>query len=139
MMTTSPEHWSRALFKLGSNCDSVHNNVCESFNDSIIDARFYLVISLNEAISKKVMVRIQENRAKAEKCPGTIFPNIFQKLKVNVEKSSKCIVLWNGEDGFEVQEREDRRYIVNYIKLFVLVGTGNFQAGLPCCHAISCI
>jgi pentose-5-phosphate-3-epimerase len=57
-MSTSPEHWSRAFFKLGSNCDSVDNNTCESFNNSIMDARFYPVISMMEAITKKVMVRI---------------------------------------------------------------------------------
>jgi hypothetical protein len=45
MMTTSPEHWSRAFFRLVSNCDSVHINICESFNNSIMDTRFYPVIS----------------------------------------------------------------------------------------------
>lgn len=108
MMTTSPEHWSRAFFRLGSNCDSVDNNMCESFNNIIMDARFYPVISMNEAIRKKVMVR-----AKAEKWAGTICPNIFKKLKMNIERSGKCIVMWNGEHGFEVQESDDRRYIVN--------------------------
>jgi len=113
MISTSPEHWSRAFFRLGSNCDSVDNNMCESFNNSIMDARFYPVISMNEAIRKKVMVIIQENRAKTEKWAGTICPNIFKKLKMNIERSGKCIVLWNGEHGFEVQENEDRRYTVN--------------------------
>ena len=64
MMNTSPEHWSRAFFRLGSNCDSVDNNMCESFNNSIMDARFYPVISMNEAIRKKVMVRIQEAKTR---------------------------------------------------------------------------
>ena len=67
MMRTSPEHWSRAFFKLGSNRDSVDNNMCESFNNSIMDSRFLHVISMNETIRAKVMVIIQQNRAKAEK------------------------------------------------------------------------
>jgi hypothetical protein len=53
MMNTSPEHWSRAFFKIGSNCDSVDNNMCESFNNSIMEARFYPVISMCEHIRKK--------------------------------------------------------------------------------------
>ena len=55
-----PKHWSRAWFRLGSNCDSVDNNICESFNKWIIDARFLPIISMLEAIRRKVMVRIQE-------------------------------------------------------------------------------
>ncbi|XP_062230629.1 uncharacterized protein LOC133928349 isoform X2 [Phragmites australis] len=47
MVSTSPEHWSRAFFKLGSNCDSVDNNMCESFNNSVMDSRFLPVISMN--------------------------------------------------------------------------------------------
>ncbi|WVZ64915.1 hypothetical protein U9M48_014362, partial [Paspalum notatum var. saurae] len=91
MMKTSPEHWSRAFFKLGSNCDLVDNNMCESFNNSIMDARFYPVISMHETIRKKVMVRIQENRARSERWVGTICPNIFKKLKINIQRSSKVL------------------------------------------------
>jgi hypothetical protein len=53
MMATSPEHWSRTFFRLGSNYDYVDINMCESFNNSIMEARFYPVISMNEAIRKK--------------------------------------------------------------------------------------
>jgi hypothetical protein len=137
MMNTSPEHWSRAFFRLGSNYDLV-DNMCESFNNSIMDARFYPVISMNEAIRKKVMVRIQENRTKAERWTGTVCPNIFKKLKVNIERSGRCDVLWNGQDGFEVQEREDRRYIVNLNQRSCTCRYWQLS-GLPCCHAISCM
>ena len=138
MMKTSPEHWSRAFFRLGSNCDSVDNNLCESFNNCIMDARFFPVISMNEAIRKKLMVRIQENRARAEKWTGTICPNIFKKLKVNIIRSGKCDVLWNGDDGFEVQEKETHRFIVNLEQRTCSCRYWQLS-GLPCCHAISCI
>jgi transposase-like protein len=65
MMKTDPEHWSRAFFKFGLYCDSVENNLCESFNNAIMRARFYPIITSMEIIRKKVMVRIQENRAKS--------------------------------------------------------------------------
>jgi transposase-like protein len=48
MMKTSPEHWSRAFFKLHNNCDSVENNLCESFNNAIMRARFYPIITSME-------------------------------------------------------------------------------------------
>ena len=86
IMKTNPEHWSRAFFKLGSYCDSVENNMCESFNNSIMRARFYPVITSHEIIRKKVMARIQENRAKPEKWSGKICPNIFKKLPLNIKR-----------------------------------------------------
>jgi hypothetical protein len=47
-------------------------------------------------------------------------------------------VLWNGEYDFEVQEREDRRYIVNLVGRTCTCRYWQLS-GLPCCHAISCI
>lgn len=67
MMKTDPHHWSRAWFKLDSNCDSVDNNMCESFNNLIISARFLPIIIMVEVIRYKVMVRIQEQRTKAQR------------------------------------------------------------------------
>jgi hypothetical protein len=138
MMKTSPEHWSRAFFKLGSNCASVDNNMCESFNNNILEVRFYPVISMCEHIRKKLMVRIQENRTRSAKWTRMVCPNVFKMLKMNIELSSKCYVLWNGEDGFEVQERDDRKYIVNLQKRECNCRYWQLL-GLPCCHAISSI
>lgn len=112
--------------------------MCESFNNSIMEARFFPVISMCEAIRKKLMVRIQENRARAVNWTGMICPNVFKKLKMNIELSAKCFVLWNGADGFEVQEREDMKYIVNLKKGECTCRYWQLS-GLPCCHAISCI
>jgi hypothetical protein len=138
IMKTSPEHWSRAFFKLGSNYDSVDNNMCESFNNSIMEARFYPVISMCEHIRKKLMVRIQENMTGSSKWTGMVCSNVFKKLKMNIELSGKCYVLWNGEDGFKVQERDDRKYIVNLQKRECSCRYWQLS-GLPCCHAISSI
>ena len=138
MLRTSPEHWSRAFFKLGSNCDSVDNNMCESFNNCIMDSRFLPVISMNEIIRCKVMVRIQENRTKAEKWQGTICPNIFKKLKLNIERSGKCYVLWNGQDGFEVKEKDKMKFTVNLAQRTCSCRYWQLS-GLPCCHAINAI
>ena len=138
MMRTSPEHWSRAFFKLGSNRDSVDNNMCESFNNSIMDSRFLPIISMNETIRAKVMVRIQQNRAKAEKWTGTICPNVFKKLKLNIDRSAGCYVLWNGENGFEVKEKDKMKWTVNLDKRTCSCRYWQLS-GLPCAHAINAI
>jgi hypothetical protein len=70
--------------------------MCESFNNSIMEARFYPVISMCEHIRKKLMVRIQENKTRSSKWTGMVCPNVFKKLKMNIELSGMCYVLWNG-------------------------------------------
>ena len=137
-MKTDPVHWSRAFFELHSCCDYVDNNMCASFNNAIIKSRFLPIISMLEAIRCRITVRIQENRSKAEKWLGNICPNIFKKLKINIKKSGFCQVMWNGKEGFEVNEKGKRRYTVNLDAWYCSCNYW-MLSGLPCCHAISAI
>jgi len=137
IMRTHPQHWSKAYFRLGTNCDSVDNNLCESFNKWIVEARFYPIITMLETIRKKVMVRIQEQRAKSERWMGRICPNILKKLNAYIKLSGYCHAISNGADKFEVRhwdhrftvDLQDRTCSCRYWQL----------SGLPCCHAISSI
>lgn len=89
MMNTNPKHWSRAWFNIGSNCDSVDNNMCESFNNWIVDVRAHPIISMLEGIRTKVYVRIQHNRGKAIKWQERICPNILKKLNKYIDLSQQ--------------------------------------------------
>jgi hypothetical protein len=140
MMRTQPEHWARSFFSLGSHCESIDNNMCESFNHAIVEARFYPIISMQEKIRKKIFVRIQEQRKKAEKFHGKICPSIFNKLKASIARTQFMEVLWNGKDGFEVKLLTGRRrqYTVSLDKRSC--SCGYFQlSGIPCSHAITAI
>jgi hypothetical protein len=138
MMKTSPEHWCRAYFKLGTYCDSVENNLCEAFNNAIMRARFYPVITQMEIIRRKITARIAENKAKSQNWTGTICPNIFKKLKLNIKRSNICTVLYNVTNGFEVQEGQHRRFTVSLDNLTCSCRYWDLS-GLPCPHAISAI
>uniref|UniRef100_A0A452Y127 Transposase n=1 Tax=Aegilops tauschii subsp. strangulata TaxID=200361 RepID=A0A452Y127_AEGTS len=82
IMKIEPKHWARAFFPVGSLCDSVDNNLCESFNNAIIEARFYPCISMLEKVRQKMTKRVQENREKSKKWTNNpICPNIFKNLK----------------------------------------------------------
>uniref|UniRef100_A0A8R7R5Z4 SWIM-type domain-containing protein n=1 Tax=Triticum urartu TaxID=4572 RepID=A0A8R7R5Z4_TRIUA len=139
MMEKDPHHWSRAWFKLGSNCDSVDNNICESFNKWIVQARYMPIITMLEAIQCKVMVRIQDMRTQLDKWAAsvTICPNITKKLKKSINQSSYCHAIWNGNDSYEVKLREHRFTV----KLEERTCTYRYWklSGLPCSHAIACI
>jgi hypothetical protein len=66
-----------------------------------MDSRFLPIISMHEAIRCKVMVRIQENRAKAEKWQGTICSHIFKKLKMNILRSGT--VMYYGMEKMDLR------------------------------------
>nr|AAU43947.1 hypothetical protein [Oryza sativa Japonica Group] len=137
MMSTEPMHWSRAWFRIGSNCDSVDNNMCESFNNWIIDIRAHPIISMFEGIRTKVYVRIQQNRSKAKGWLGRICPNILKKLNKYIDLSGNCEAIWNGKDGFEVTDK-DKRYTVDLEKRTCSCRYWQL-AGIPCAHAITAL
>jgi hypothetical protein len=80
IMNTDPNHWSRAWFKLGSNRDSVGNNMCETFNKWIVEAIYFPIITMLETIKRKVMVRIQSNRSKSLSWKIVICPDIIKRM-----------------------------------------------------------
>jgi hypothetical protein len=134
MMNTEPIHWSRAWFRIGSNCDSVDNNMCESFNNWIVAIRAHPVITMLEGLRCKTFVRIQENRLKRERWTGRICPNIVKKLNKYIEYSGKCLSIWNGKEGFEVKHGRNR-YKVDVEQMTCSCRLWQL-AGIPCCHAI---
>ena len=137
ILNTHPQHWSRAWFRLGSNCDSVDNNICESFNKWIIEARFFPIITMLETIRRKVMVRIQEQRTKLGKWTSVICPNINKKLNVYISLSAHCHAICNGEEKYEVKHY-DNGFTVDLVSKTCSCRYWQLS-GLPCCHAISCI
>jgi hypothetical protein len=76
--------------------------MCERFNHWILKARFLPIISMLEGIRRQVMVRIHENRTKAERWISPICPNTYKKLMtyldhrftVNLEDRTCLCRLW---------------------------------------------
>ena len=137
MNSTNPVHWSRVWFKLGSYCDSVANNMCESFNHWVLNARFLPIISMLEGIRKQVMVRIQKNRSKADKWIGLVCPNTFKKINSYISVSGFCHAVSNGNGQYEVTYYQ-HRFTVDMAEKTCLCRFWQLS-GLPCPHAISCI
>jgi hypothetical protein len=115
IMNTDPHHWSRAWFKLGSNCDSVDNNMWETFNKWIVEARYFPIITMLETIRRKVMVRIQSNRSKSLSWNTVICPNILKKMNTYITLYGVCHAICNGQDQFEVKQWNNR-FIVDLQK-----------------------
>ncbi|KAK8604369.1 hypothetical protein V6N13_099313 [Hibiscus sabdariffa] len=131
------QHWAKAYFSATSTCDVVDNNMAEAFNAWILDARYKSIISLLEDIRVMVMSRLHVKRTWASKWRTNISPKALEKLEYNMEQSTHCRLVWNGDGGFEVQHGEDQ-HIVDMKQLKCTCKAWELS-GIPCCHAICAI
>jgi hypothetical protein len=61
-----------------------------------------------ETIRRKIMVRIHDNRIKAERWKTKICPNILKKMTTYITHSGKCHAICNGAAQFEVMHFDNR-------------------------------
>ena len=65
-------HWSKHAFSTWPKCDMLLNNLCDSFNSKIIDARDKSILTMCEVIRRYLIKRIPRNRDTMLKKPGPI-------------------------------------------------------------------
>ncbi|XP_020549731.1 uncharacterized protein LOC105162263 isoform X2 [Sesamum indicum] len=109
-----PVHWARCFFLTKTKFDVLVNNMNESFNHIILEARELPIIQMFEWIRRKFMGRIQVKREEMKKYKGVVCPNIMKKTEVQRLENRNCFPSWAGEDKYEL-------------------------VGYPCCHAIAAI
>ena len=78
------EGWCQAYFSDVVQCEVIDNNMCETFNGVMLEARNKPIITLLEDIRRYVMHRIVVKRAYAEKWRGNYGPNIVEKIENEV-------------------------------------------------------
>lgn len=134
----SPTHWSRAYFNCTPKCDILLNNLCESFNAAIIDARDKPILTMLERIRMYLMVRMAEKRDSVKKWIDGIGPRVSGILEKNKQESGYCIAVWAGDLKFQVSHWKDGNFSVDLQKNFCSCRRWNLT-GIPCPHAISAI
>nr|XP_033517044.1 uncharacterized protein LOC117281304 [Nicotiana tomentosiformis] len=90
-----PQAWCKAYFDTKCKNEMVDNNVTESFNSWILEARHKPIIIILEDIRVKVM--------------NMIIANV-------------CKVVFNGDHGYEISEGDDRHTAMNHKKVGPLTG-----------------
>ena len=93
------ESFCKAFFNTTSKCDIVDNNLLETFNGWILDARYKPIISMLEEIRIKVMKRLRLKRRFDKKWISNLAPKAQVKLDKNKEKSYNWFMEWNEDDG----------------------------------------
>jgi len=132
-----PTTWARFAFSPRSKCNSLLNNMSESFNAFILENRDKPIITCMDMIRESLIVRMQEKRQALNGYKGRLCPNIQKKLKATKGLTRNCIALWAADNIFEVKTISNK-FIVN-----LSIHTCNCKkwdfTGLPCQHAISAI
>ena len=91
-----PLQWVRHAFPYYPKCDMLLNNICETFNLKIVEAREKPLVNMLETIKRYLMVRIYKNRNSMANYQGPICHKIQQKLEKCKEASIDCKSIWSG-------------------------------------------
>ena len=129
-------HWSRYAFSVWPKCDTLLNNLRESFNSKIIDARDKSILTMCEMIRRYLMKRIPRNKDTMLKS-SPICPKIQDKLKVNKEATRDCTFTWSVGLKFEVHCK-GKQFVIDLEKHSCACYRWDI-IGIPCMHAVSVI
>ncbi|CAI0432777.1 unnamed protein product [Linum tenue] len=137
MVRVPKEQWCKAFFSTMVKCDSVDNNISETFNASIVEARHKPPYSLLDDIRVLTMERIAKKQEAASKWTSPFCPKIMKKLEINAKESRICRIVTCGNHEYEVNHGDER------YKLRLGAETCSCRAwdlsGIPCPHAITCL
>ncbi|XP_027085097.1 uncharacterized protein [Coffea arabica] len=131
-------HWSRSHFRKAAKCDILLNNLCESFNLVIVDAREKPILGMLENIRVYLMERLRTKREWMKKRTNDICPKIQNKLEKAKTKCAANIARQSDDKRFEVQHIYWGTYVVDLDKCTCTCRKWE-PTGLPYCHTIACI
>ncbi|CAH9131929.1 unnamed protein product [Cuscuta epithymum] len=112
----------------------VDNNMTESFNSWIREARSKPIVSMLEDIRLKAMKRISDFKTNHDKWINDWSPLCMEYYQDNKEAASGCNVIFNGDVGFEIGEGTDKHTVV--LDKMVCTCRAWELTGIPCLHAI---
>ena len=90
LLRTNPVAWSRAYFRLGSCFNDNFNNLSESFNKTIKEARKKPLLELLEDIRRQCMVRNAKRAIVASRLRTRFTKRAHKEIEATKEKSKDC-------------------------------------------------
>ena len=126
-----------AFLKTDTKDDVIVDNLAETFNGYIINARTEHLIYMVEDIRTALMQRLVMKRQEMEKTTSVLCLRIQAKLDKEKEEAAKCFLMPSNNLIFKENHNMDC--------LTVDMGSRTCtcrkwdMSGIPCCHAFSCI
>ncbi|KAK9287670.1 hypothetical protein L1049_016108 [Liquidambar formosana] len=137
LAAVNPTQWARHAFTSRPKCDLLSNNLSESFNSMIMEARDKPIITCIETIRRIIMKRYQVNKAKMSHHQWLLCPRIQQKLEDRKEDAKFCEATYAGGRLFEVTSKS-QTLVVDLERRTCICRQWDLT-GVPCCHAITAI
>ncbi|KAF7838988.1 Glycoside hydrolase, family 47 [Senna tora] len=135
-MTKYPTNtWSKHTFSPRIKCDILQNDIAETFNSFILDARDKLIITMFEMIRRLLMQRFVAKKEGMENYRGPKCPRIQTKLERAKLESRNYICYVTGDGRFEVESPWEREVV----DLNSQTCTCKFWdlTGIPCGHGVA--
>lgn len=104
----NPEQWSRHAFSITAKSNMVTNNMCETFNAVIKEARDKPVLTCFEWIRRYVMTRDNVKWDEVQKQSGKFGPYIAKVFGWIAEGAKHCYPIHSRTDEWEVDTVDDR-------------------------------
>ncbi|CAH9050571.1 unnamed protein product [Cuscuta europaea] len=127
----------RAFIQTKTKCEVIVNNMDETFNGYIINARTKHLIFMMEDIRSALMQRIVSKRQQMELSHQMICPRIQAKLEKEKEEAANCAAMPSSMMVFQVNHRMDS------VMVDLTSHTCTYRkwelTGVPCCHVVACI
>ncbi|XP_010418611.1 PREDICTED: uncharacterized protein LOC104704180 [Camelina sativa] len=90
LLKTNPRSWSRAFFKIGSCCNDNLNNLSESFNRTIRQARRKPLLEMLEDIRRQCMVRNAKRYIVVGRLKTRITKRAHAEIGKNIAGAQAC-------------------------------------------------
>ncbi|XP_021752534.1 uncharacterized protein LOC110718041 [Chenopodium quinoa] len=132
-----PRHWVKYAFSTYSKSDMLLNNICQSFNVVLRDARDKPMITCLKWIRRYVMKRNTRKWDAVQSHEGRFMPYVAKVFQFVSQLASNCNVIPSRLDIWEVDYYHDR-YVVNLGERTCSCFRWELT-GIPCAHAWACI
>ena len=130
--------WSKHAHNPEVKCDMLLNNLAETFNSYILEARDKPIITMLEIIRQKLMKRFHNKRDEMRQYESNICPRIKAKLEKSKDAARDYIVRIGGVKTFEVDLMYGSRFVVDLGNKSCTCRRWDLS-GIPCSHAVACI
>ncbi|KAJ9560388.1 hypothetical protein OSB04_005548 [Centaurea solstitialis] len=131
-------HWSRAHFTGRSHTNFLLNNICETFNNQLVDARDKPIITCLEYIREYLMKRIGNVNMVIQKSIGPLTPTAARVLESIKKQAMHLTVIWGGGTSYQVDGPWGDKCGVDMKDKTCTCRTWEL-IGIPCKYAVACI
>ncbi|XP_074290274.1 uncharacterized protein LOC141617004 [Silene latifolia] len=136
-MACNPNLFCRAFISTDTKTDVIVNNMAETFNAYIIEARAKHLIYMLEDIRCSMMERLVWKKTEMQKKSGTVCPRVQERLELEKEKSAMYEVLPASDRKFQVKLGIDE------VSVDIIDRTCTCKkwdlTGIPCSHGVAAI